>query len=1000
MKKKYPFYFGLLFLSFLVFLIGRAGDKRTQIEPEAKPQVKADFGRVPLYFIPNKGQMDERVAYYVQGRDKTIYFTQDGLTIAIHGKRQGRNDASDGFKDFSSFQHRRKLSGLKGGQGDIQSLKETRFFYPEGRPNNAGDVELVERWVVKMDFFGAKPGVRPEGLEETGSTISYFIGKPEDWKTGLATCSKIIYRELWPGVDLVFYGTYDRMKYEFVVRPGADPSVIRLAYTGAERVELAEDGRLRVQTPLGGFEDEAPVAWQELNGKRAKVSVSYVLKKEPKMVNLAEADGAEQNIGRVICGFEVGEYDHGFPLIIDPATFHYSGLIGSSQTDIGRAIAVDEDGNVYITGQAFRENFPVLAGPQLGSYNQDVFVAKIDASGTGVFYCGLIGGSKWDEGNGIAVDTDGNAYITGETDSEDFPVMIGPGLTLCGFHDDVFVLKLNASGTALIYSGYIGGSQDDWGNGIAIDNLGNAYVTGTAMSSDFPVVVGPGLTSKGNGDAFVAKVDTSGTHLVYCGYIGGTLRDEGNGIAVDGSGHAYIAGTTMSSDFPVVVGPGLTSKGPGDAFVAKVNASGTELLYCGYVGGSYGDEGNGIAIDTAGNAYLVGTTLSSDFPVVTGPFLNFKGIVSDAFVTKVNSSGTGFIYSGYIGGSSWDYGHGIAVDNHGNAHIIGYTLSKDNFPVINGPERTYQGNGDAFVARVNASGSNLDYCGYVGGSSIDSGQGIAVDSSNNAYITGQTSSTDFPLLFGPFLTLDPKTGDAFVTKINYSFKPGTLVVTPERGLEATGPVGGPFWPPGQGYSLRNEGDEPIDWTASCSAGWISISPSGGTISPWETKGTNVILNSNAAALPAGVYSDTVYFVNSTNGRGNTSRSARLTVYAMTLDLSGQRSEARAWILRIEYARLNIEITKYAPVNVSNYVLKRKVDNQPYLIIKEFTEADVVNNSIKYNDYPLNRQSTYSYQVEARLQDGSVVARSNELVLGGKTSVNTEKKTLIFERGKK
>jgi hypothetical protein len=718
-------------------------------------QADAHWGEMPLYFIANQGQLDDRVAYYVQGSDKTLYFTPEGVTFALTNRTTSRESTPAKGRFRAGFSAR--------------SSEESRG--------------ASERWIVKLDFVGAN-AVRPSGQAQSEAIISYFKGSPAEWRSGLPTYSKIVYPDLWAGIDLAYSGTVDRLKHEFVVRPGADPAQIRLAYRGAS-VRLNDAGQLEVSTPAGGFQDDAPVAYQEVNGQRMPVFVEYVLDDAP-------APGVNEPHSY---GFHVGTYNPSLPLVIDPQVLVYCGYIGGENGDFGTSIAVDQGGYAFVTGYTDSEiTFPVTAGPDL-TYNgiTDAFVAKVKADGTGLVYAGYIGGNYYDYGYGIAVDSDGNAYVTGDTLSTEasFPVLVGPDLTFNGStaYRDAFIAKVNPDGTGLLYAGYIGGTGHETAYAIALDSQGNAYVTGLTGSfeTSFPVAVGPDVTKNGLIDAFVAKVKANGTGLVYAGYIGGSDIQEGWGIAVDTSGYAYVTGITSSTEdtFPVAVGPDLTYNGgpttsPWDAFVAKIEADGTGLAYCGYIGGVEQDYGSDVGVDASGNAYVTGYTNSTQasFPVLVGPDLTYNGDYWDVFVTKVKPDGSGLLYSGYIGGDEGEVGAGIAVDASGNAYIAGWTSSTQaTFPVIVGPDLTHNGYHDAFVAKVKADGTQLLYAGYIGGSSGDSASGIAIDAAGNAYVTGDTCTDDgsFPAIVGPDLTYNDASGyyDAFVAKV--AFRAATKV---------------------------------------------------------------------------------------------------------------------------------------------------------------------------------------------------------------------------------
>ncbi len=699
----------------------------------AAARLEGGYGRFPLLFVKNEGQSAPEVAFTVHGSDKTLYFTSEGLAFSILVPRESGSESRG----------TRRLESLLEGAGKPREEREA--------PR--------ERWTLKLGFVDAER-VRPEGERPAETVISYFKGPKNEHLSGVSAYNSIVYRDLWPGIDLVYDGDANHLKYRFVVRPGADPKRIRLAYRGAERLSADAGGGLEIVTTAGVLRDAAPAAWQETEEGRVTVRAAYALGRR------VSGSGEESLDAALDYGFSVGGYDPTKELIIDPVVLVYCGCIGGgSGEDIGTGVAVDGTGCAYVTGHTAsgEGSFPEKVGPDR-FYNGgafDAFVAKVNAAGTDLEYCGYIGGTGKDEGFGIAVDASGNAYVTGRTSSStDFPVLVGPDLVYNGGDFDAFVAKVNADGSGLAYCGYIGGSNGDTAEGIAVDAWGNAYVTGSTASEQgsFPVTEGPDASYNGGpSDVFVAKVNADGSGLAYCGYIGGTGDDFGSGIAVDDWYFAYVTGYTSSTEangFPVIAWPDNSHKGGYfDVFAAKVNADGSGLAYCGYIGGTNADTAEGIAVDGVGCAYVTGGTASTKanaFPVTEeGMDDSYNGGSSDAFVAKVNAAGTGLTYCGYIGGTGNDAGSGIAVDGAGCAYMTGSTTST-NFPVSGDwPYSTYNGgSSDAFAAKVKADGTELTYCGYIGGSGDDAGSGIAVDAWGNAYVTGYTGSANFPVVAG------------------------------------------------------------------------------------------------------------------------------------------------------------------------------------------------------------------------------------------------------------
>jgi uncharacterized repeat protein (TIGR01451 family) len=643
--------------------------------------------------------------------------------------------------------------------------------------------------VLRMQLPGANLQPRIAGVEELPGKVNYFIGDdPARWRTNVPTYAKVRYESIYPGVDLIYYGNQRQFEYDFVVAPGADPRVITLAFEGPENLALDPQGDLVFQIGDGELRLQKPLVYQEVAGSRKIVAANYILKSQNRV------------------GVEVAAYDRTRPLVIDPVLV-YSTYLGGSGADIARAIAADPTtpGVVYVAGETTSTNFPTTAGvqPTFGK-GTDCFVASFNTNLSGPasrIFSTYLGGSGADQCYGIAVDKGPlpqNVYVVGRTTSTNFPFATKLNGNNRG-GSDAIVVKLKADGSALLYSVYLGGSADEWGLGIAVDGLGQAYVTGRTTSTNFPVVGGFQSTlGDATGDAFITKINAAGNAFLYSSYLGGNGTDQGNGIAVDPSGIAYVTGTTASSTFPTKNGFQLTGGGSGDAFVARVNTTtsgSASLLYSTYLGGGGADSGFGIATDGV-SAYVTGQT-ASDLSFLSPP-RSFgtppSGSVNvNAFAARIDITNPGgqatVAFLAYLGAGS---GNAIAVDTIGDAYVTGQTggfPQGSEFPTSNAFQKTYGGNGDAFVARLNTDVTGppaLVYGSYLGGTGADQGLGIALDAAGDGYVTGSTSSTDFKTTLGgfqpgPSQTVSGGTPDAFVVRIS------DLAKTADLSIAKTGP---------------------------------------------------------------------------------------------------------------------------------------------------------------------------------------------------------------------
>jgi len=722
--------------------------ENTKITAAQKADIKHSYGKLPLYFIENNGQVDKEVSFYERGAGHAAFFTAKGVTLALT-KRESKADKAS----FTKY-----IPGL-----------ETK------------KAEKATTEAVTLSFEGANAKAKISSSEKMPGHVNYFVGNDKSkWRSNIPTYGAVIYKDVYKNIDVKFYGNNKNIEHDVIVRPGGDFTNVKFAYSGIKGLSVTEAGELEVNLRHGKIIEEKPVIYQVFNGEKVAVNGTYKIFK-----------GEE---GAFTYGFDVASYDHTRDLVIDPVLV-YSTYLGGNGNDAGQGIAIDNTGSAYVTGETESVDFPLLNPIQAlnGGGLFDVFVTKINPAGTAIVYSTYLGGSTEDIAWSITVDATGAAYLVGNTDSADFPLLNPIQATLGGMSDS-FITKINPAGSAIIYSTYLGGAGSEFGFEIALDNTGAAYLTGATDSADFPLMnpIQAGFGGRGLGggsflgDAFVTKINPAGSALVYSTYIGGMDNDTGFGIAVDASGSAYVSGVTGSADFPLQSpNQGLYGGGVADAFATKINPAGSALVYSTYIGGSGEDAAFNIAIDASGNPYVAGDTDSVDFPLMS-PIQSSNGGAFDVFITKLNSLGSAYIYSTYIGGASNDAANSILIDGSGAAYLTGLTLST-NFPLV-APIQATHGGGiwDVFVLKVNPAGSAIVYSTYLGGSGTDQSRGLAVDSLGAVYVAGLTSSTDFPTM-GPMQPANGGVVDAFITKISGAPAPDLqLFITPDVASVARG----------------------------------------------------------------------------------------------------------------------------------------------------------------------------------------------------------------------
>ncbi len=661
-----------------------------------------------LYFTVNAGQWDRHVYFRSNTGDATMWFAKDGAYYQF-GRQIVESSPDPTAGRHSSY---------------IECLKIKASFLNTGR-----NVELVG-----------------EGLLD--HTSNYFLGDdPSRWQSNVPNFETIVYRGIYPGINLRYYENTGQMEYDFIVSPGGDPSRIQIRYDGVEAVAVNEQGELEVTTAWGTVTERRPYLYQEVDGATREVAGRYLLLNENSF------------------GFEIsGNYDPNLPLVIDPVLI-YSSYLGGSSGDYGWEIELDESRDMYMTGQTFSADFPMqmpLQGVNAG--NCDIYITKMALDGT-LLYSTYFGGSLREETPQLALDDAGCAYVVGRTFSPDLPTYAAYDPTLYG-NSDLFVLKLNSTGDALVFSTYLGGEEDDYAADIDVDPNHNAYVTSTTTSPDFPVVnpfqVSP---SEGTDDLTLTKFSVAGDMLEYSTYLGGIQDDCCMGMAVDDAGCAYLVGFTYSRNFPLENAFDSSITGC-DAFLTKFMPAGNAVEFSTYLGGSENEWAESVALDNDGNIYLTGGTRSTDFPLVNPFQPDFMGgttVGIDNFVCKFNPAASALVYSTYLGGTDDDFNEKITVDKYGMAFVTGYTYSVD-YPLADPIYGTLNGGTDISVTAFSQDGTYLVFSTFLGGSGGEEGEDIAIDDLRNLHIAGYTGSGDYPLV-NPFQSIKKGTYDAIVSVI-------------------------------------------------------------------------------------------------------------------------------------------------------------------------------------------------------------------------------------------
>ncbi|MBS5955558.1 MAG: SBBP repeat-containing protein [Clostridiales bacterium] len=675
----------------------------------------ADRIKLPLSFVKNNGQEDQRVYFTTDFYDRRFFYSSDRITV-VELETVDKPVPQSIYLSDPSEKSDKSLNGV----------------------------------ALELSFINPNSNLIPVGVAQLEGFHHYLRGNESSkWLSCVPHYKELLYRSVWEGVDLEVTAIKDGMKMNWLMNKSDRVSSIRLHWAGAENLELDTAGNLLVHHALGTLTDLAPIAYQEIDGIRIPVNCAYRL------------------YDKFEYGFELtGDYSTEVPLVIDPI-FQYATYLGGSLIQIGESIAADDQGHAYVTGRTLSNNFPVTPGAfQTTSTGSSVFVTKFASDGETLIYSTYLGGNLTDHAYSISLDSQYCAYVTGSTDSTNFPVTPGAFQTTPG---PIFITKIAPDGGSLVYSSFLGNGSGDAGFGIAVDAQGSAYITGRTGSTVLPSTPGAfqtTLPSTTSSSGFITKFSPDGSSLIYSTYLGGSNTDVSNGIAIDTQGHAYVTGTASSTDFPVTPGAFQTSFINNAVFVTKLSSDGGSLVYSTFLAGNGNDESRKIAVDTLNCASVIGFTSSTDFPVTPNAFQVTPG---PSFVSKLSPTADSLIGSTYFDGDKIDISQDIKTDLQGHIYITG-TTGSPSFPTTpNVLPSALNGFTDSFVSIFSADLTHLIVSYYLGGSSNEGGISIAVGSDGAVYTTGQTVSSNFPVTPGAFQTALNGINNIYVTKTAFAF---------------------------------------------------------------------------------------------------------------------------------------------------------------------------------------------------------------------------------------